>query len=145
MTARSKGQAVVEFAFVAPFLVILTLSTMYAGILFMDYIQYSNAARSAARDISLTDGFDKKRELVNDINAQKETLLNRYANQLTNLYNASWEAKLLKEDGKDATDESDASDVQISISLSINNGPDLIILPDNLKTIVYKMTLERKS
>ena len=49
---RQKGQTLVEFAFVVPILIFLFLSIMYLGIMFMEYLQYSNAARDAARDIA---------------------------------------------------------------------------------------------
>ena len=50
---RQRGQAAVELAFIAPMFFLIFFSVIYAGILFMDYLQFSNAARAAARDITL--------------------------------------------------------------------------------------------
>ena len=145
MTARSKGQAVVEFAFVAPMLVILTLTTIYVGIAFMDYSQYNNAARAAARDISLTDGFSDKKKLVNDINAQKKTLLKRYATQLTSFFTPTWSAVFLDKEGNKTTDKTEAYDVQVSIDLERESFSDVLenlhFLPKNFP-IVFTMRLE---
>ena len=50
---KQKGQGIVEFALVVPMLAALGIAIVYVGIMFLDYTQYSNAARDAARDISI--------------------------------------------------------------------------------------------
>ena len=52
MIMRQKGQTLIEFAFVAPIVVFLFLSILYFGTMFMEYIQYNNAARDAARAVA---------------------------------------------------------------------------------------------
>jgi Flp pilus assembly protein TadG len=54
---KQKGQGIVEFALVVPMLAALGIAIVYIGIMFLDYTQYSNAARDAARDISLQTKF----------------------------------------------------------------------------------------
>ncbi len=71
---KQKGQSLVEFALIVPMLVALGLSVIYIGLLYVDYTQYSNAARDAAREISIladisSDYFQKA----------KKTDLERYA------------------------------------------------------------------
>ena len=150
MNIRQKGQATVEFALVVPILIFIFLSIIYIGILFMDYIQFSNAARDAARDISLQAGTEAnaatlRSDLASKINAQNSETLNRYAVQLTNLYTPTWSATFLDSDG-DSVSAAKASDVQITIVLKREALPSALealhILPTQLKTITYKMKLE---
>ena len=145
MTDWRKGQSMVEFALVVPMLVFLFLGIMYLGITFMDYTQYNNAARDAARDISLQSDFNAKKDLVNKIK-NNTAQVKRYATQLTTLYTATWHAEFLDKDGNPTNDQQKALDVHIAIDLARPALPqvleDLDILPTNLKTIEYKMSLE---
>ncbi|MBR1580822.1 MAG: pilus assembly protein [Selenomonadaceae bacterium] len=149
MTDWRKGQSMVEFALVVPMLVFLFLGIMYLGITFMDYTQYNNAARDAARDISLQSDFNAKKNLKDKINSKNNAAqVKRYATQLTTLYTATWHAEFLDKDGNPTTDQQKALDVHIAIDLARPALPqvleDLDILPTNLKTIEYKMSLENK-
>ena len=150
MLNRQRGQATVEFALVIPILIYLFVSILYIGITFMDYIQYSNAARDAARDISLqagttSDAATLRKNLAAKINSQDSDTLDRYAVSLTNLYSPTWSATFLDAYGDEVSAEK-AADVQISIALKRDALPtaleNLNILPKELKTINYKMSLE---
>ena len=48
-----KGQGLLEFAFVLPFLILIMFGLFYAGMLFSDYIELNNLARMAAREASV--------------------------------------------------------------------------------------------
>ena len=50
---RQKGQAVVEFALVVPFLFMLLFGVIFSGLLFADYMTLNNAARSSAREAAI--------------------------------------------------------------------------------------------
>ena len=50
---RQKGQAIVEFAIVFPFLLMLLFGLIFSGLVFSDYMTLSNAARSSAREAAL--------------------------------------------------------------------------------------------
>ena len=143
---RSKGQSIVEFAFIAPMLVFMLISIIYVGITFLDYTQYNNAARDAARDISLQTQFENKKKLVDRINKPDPELLKRYATHLTNLYTATWHAALVDDSGSETGDKSKAEDVHITINLERDELPSIFeslhILPKHLKAIEYKMKLE---
>ncbi len=56
-----KGQGLLEFAFVLPFLILIMFGLFYAGMLFSDYIELNNLARLAAREAAVvsTDDWDK--------------------------------------------------------------------------------------
>ena len=44
-----KGQGLVEFALILPFLMLVIFGLMYLGLMFSDYIALNNIAREAAR------------------------------------------------------------------------------------------------
>lgn len=50
---RQRGQAVVEFALVLPFFLMLLFGILLSGLLFADYMTLSNVARSSAREAAL--------------------------------------------------------------------------------------------
>ncbi len=143
--SRQKGQTLVEFAFIFPMFICIFLSIIYIGILFLDYTQYNNAARDAARDISLVQVADTRDVIIKEINEEKNTnhakRLERYANPLTTLYTPTWKAEIIKEDGKEV-------DVQVTINLKLTGVKtgsylkDWGVLPEELIPIVYKMRLE---
>lgn len=50
---REKGQSLVEFAFVFPFVIMLIFAIIYSGMLFYDYSTLSNLARSSTREAAI--------------------------------------------------------------------------------------------
>ncbi len=50
---RQKGQSIVEFAVVLPFLLLIVLGIMYSGFIYSDYEAINDLARMAARDASV--------------------------------------------------------------------------------------------
>lgn len=154
---KEKGQGLVEFAVILPLLIMLTISIIYIGAMFLDYQQYSNAARDAARDISLqtktTDNataYAQRENMVKQLNGEVDggdELKKRYVNPITSLYQPTWTAQLLKSDGQPATNDSEAVDVQIKISLKRSEGAlvfgnFMTVLPEELKPIIFNMKLE---
>ena len=140
MAVRNKGQTIVEFALVVPMMVLIFLTTIYAGITFLDYLQYNNAARAAARDISITSS-GSRANLIDNINKQEEATLKRYATPIAKLYSPNWTAEFLDEAGNHTDDETKAYDVHINITLS-RDKEILNFLPKNLKSIDCQMRLE---
>lgn len=122
-----KGQSTVEFAFVVPFLVFLFLALVYGGMLFMDYIQYNNAARAIARDFAFSQ------------NENTEALKEKYFNPLTSLYQPVLEPPAIDEDNKQVT-------VTISLTRTVNLGffDEIGFPPAKLKDIVYTMPIEEE-
>ena len=99
----------------------------------MDYIQYSNAARAAARDIALERDSTKRSYLIKD-----KTKLKNHAKPITTLYNADFEAKE-SEDGKniEVTVRLERNDEDFPLLLNKFNFP-----PKELVPISYTMPLE---
>ncbi len=53
MRLKEKGQAIVEFAIILPFLIMFVLGIMYGGFLYSDYEALNDLARTIARDASM--------------------------------------------------------------------------------------------
>ncbi len=51
--SKEKGQGLIEFAFVFPFVIILLFGIIYAGIMFYDYASLSSIARSSTREAAI--------------------------------------------------------------------------------------------
>ena len=146
---NQKGQSAVEFAIILPLFFTLVLAVLYSGIMFMDYIQFSNAARAAARDIALAsnktdnNGNNNGQEIINKLNEQDETYIKKYAVQLTSLYTATFDVnpKTLQ-----------STDVRVIVTVNFTrndeNFPNLLyemnFPPKNLGSITYTMPLEKE-
>ncbi|MBQ7705756.1 MAG: pilus assembly protein [Selenomonadaceae bacterium] len=140
---KQKGQGMVEFAVILPFLIFLTLSIIYTGAMFMDYIQYNNAARDAARDISLKQSKYSRTIVANNINNNADSY-KEYAAPVTGLFTPTMHADFVDVDGNTVPEES-AQDVKVTITLiPIEfNEPfkTFMFLPEI--PIVYKMKIEK--
>lgn len=140
---KQRGQAMVEFAFIVPFLIVLFLALVYGGLLFMDYIQYNNAARAIARAAAFeAAGFEEGK---NFDDSDKAKFAAEKFNPLTSLYTA--EISDLK-----MNKSPDGSTVSVTIKLTRNkdlklfhiltDDEDIQFPPKNLKPIVYTMPVE---
>ena len=50
---KQRGQAIVEFALVLPFFLMLFFGIVYSGLLYSDYLTLTNLARESARSASI--------------------------------------------------------------------------------------------
>ena len=129
---KQKGQSIIEFALIAPIFFFMCFFMIYMGMLFMDYLQFSNAARTAARDIAIASTAEERTKIIDELkdadNDQHQNRVSRYANQLTKLYDPTF----------DVNDEGDSVTVSINLKLAV----DLKILPEELKPIKYVMKKE---
>ena len=83
--SREKGQSLIEFALIIPFFFAMCFGMIYGGIMFLDYLQYNNASRAVAREISLTTTQNDRDKMKADF----ENKSSERINQLTNLYTAT--------------------------------------------------------
>ncbi len=140
---KQRGQAVVEFAFVVPFLIFLFLALVYGGFLFMDYIQYNNAARAIARAAAFEAANFEEGKNFED--SDKAKFAAEKFNPLTSLYTAKI---------SDLQISSDGSTVSVKIELERNkdltlfhiltDDEDIQFPPKYLKPITYTMPVENK-
>ena len=149
---KEKGQGLVEFAIIVPFLMALSIAIIYLGAMFLDYTQYNNAARDAARDISLQSGSDTdaaklRNDIVTKLKGQDTATLAKYATPMTSLYKATWSAIFYK-DATTQNNASGATDVEVTINLHLDKQAggllaDWGVLPSDLKPITFRMALEK--
>lgn len=144
---KQRGQAVVEFAFVVPFLIFLFLALVYGGLLFMDYIQYNNAARAIARAAAFeAANFEEGKTDFDD--SDKEKLAAEKFNPLTSLYTA--EISTLQKNSSDSNPNEFTVTVEITLTRNkdlklfhiLTDDEDIQFPPKNLKPIVYTMPVE---
>ncbi len=149
---KEKGQGLVEFAIIVPFLIALSIAIIYLGALFLDYTQYNNAARDAARDISLQAGTESnaatlRNSIVKSIKEQDPTTLAKYATPMTSLYKATWSVIFYNGTSTQST-ATNATDVEVTINLHLDKQAGGLlaewgVLPSDLKPITFRMALEK--
>lgn len=130
--SREKGQSLVEFALIIPFFFAMCFGMIYGGIMFLDYLQYNNASRAIARDISLTTTQNDRDRMKTDF----ENKSSERINQLTNLYTATPKVDI------------STNDVTVTVKLERNEEDLPAVLnwinfpPKNLNPIKIVMPLE---
>lgn len=128
---RQRGQSVVEFALMAPIVCLLIFGGIYGGIMFMDYLNFSNEARTVARQIAVADD-TRRAELLEkykwDGTSDKQTFARFYTVTV-----------------RATTNDTDAI-VQVDFNRDNKDLPTVVYLigfpPKDFK-IVYRMQLER--
>ncbi len=139
---KQKGQSAVELAIILPTFFTFIFAIIYTGIMFMDYIQFSNAARSVARDIALEKNPTARSEIIKEIKGEivkDKKYLDRYVNPITTLYNTKFDANPIN----------DEKDIEVTVSFERNDENFPLLLdelnfpPKNLNPIKYTMPLEK--
>ena len=130
--SRQKGQSLIEFALIIPFFFAMCFGMIYGGIMFLDYLQYNNASRAVARDISLTTTQNDRDRMKADF----ENKSSERINQLTNLYTATPKVDISTNDVT-VTVELERNEEDLPAVLNWINFP-----PKNLNPIKIVMPLE---
>ena len=115
---RQRGQTAVEFALMAPIIFLLIFGMIYGGIMFMDYLNFNNYARTIAREVSLTTNSTDRAELVKKYNGYKGE---------AGVYLVTVEV----------TDDSE----DVTVTINFTRGNSFLVLPKEFN-IVYSMKLE---
>ena len=115
---RQKGQSAVEFALMAPIVFTLILGMIYGGVMFMDYLNFNNWARTIAREISLAQS-DERQALMDKYNT--------FTDKLAGVYKVSVNVT------------TDAEDVTVNVDFTREES--FLMMPKEFG-IVYKMKLE---
>lgn len=128
----------VEFALMAPIVFMMIFGMIYGGIMFMQYMHYSNAVRTAAREIAVSATDDR-----DDTKTAKEQWL-------TNLWKSEVGTRFYTPTVKINPD--DNGDVVINVTFYMNNAeynslPNILksleFPPRSIKAIEYRMKLEQ--
>lgn len=146
---RQRGQTMIEFALMFPFMALFIFGMIYGGIMFMDYLNLSNDARAVARQIAVAS--DKASAITK---YQTKTGEEVTGNSLSRFYNINMTAKFVKqnESGEDeeATDATSANDVVVTVTFKRDNTdlPWVVYksgIPPEYFALKYRMKLENNS
>ncbi|MBQ6297314.1 MAG: pilus assembly protein [Selenomonadaceae bacterium] len=169
---KQHGQSAVEFALMAPIIFMMIFGMIYGGIMFMQYMHYSNAVRTAARQIAvIRNSTDREKMRVSQANWLKDLWEEEIS---VKLYKPAVNIEIVtnyKDDGdstaetqtnetqagETSTDETStdektvlSKDVVIDVTF-VRVGDIPVILdmvdfpPKTIKTIEYRMRVEESS
>ena len=103
---KQRGQSAVEFALMSPVVLLLIFGAIYGGIMFIQFMNYSNEARRIARDIAVT-AAPQRGALVAKYNGMN----NFEGRTLGGIYKVELTTQLIK-DGEPA-DSNEAEEVHV--------------------------------
>ena len=141
---KQQGQAALEFALIAPLVCLLIFGGIYGGIMFIDYLNFSNEARAVARQIAVAS--DKAAAIAPYSTGGATT----DGKSFERFYNVTMTAVFIKEDGTEQPASEGAEDVKVTVNFTRDNKdlPWIVYKvgfpPENFK-IVYRMKLEANS
>ena len=159
-----RGQTMIEFALMLPFMALFIFGMIYGGAMFMEYLNFSNNARQIAREVSVLDNIDKREEIIksysDDGKDGEKTFASFYTAKREIFY--TYEQQEKKDtDGKVVTDPETGEtvyedntkkpvDVVVTVTFTRENAdlPNVLkwvgFPPKEIKPIVYRMRLEQK-
>lgn len=138
---RQRGQTMIEFALMLPFMALFIFGMIYGGAMFMEYLDFSNQARQIARDIAVLSNEEERADLVDNY---KETA------KFTRFYNMERTIYFVNEYDEIVGDASDGYNVKVTVTFTRDNKdlPNILkwigFPPETIKPIVYYMKLEKK-
>jgi len=128
---RQRGQSAVEFALMAPIVFGIIFAMIYGGIMFMDYLNYNNYARTIAREVSLASA-DKRSEIIQKYNGwQNED----YAR--SGVYRVKINVDIESLDKNKENED-------VVVTIEFRRKESFLVLPSEFD-IVYRMSLEPPS
>ena len=126
-----------EFALVMPMIALFIFGMIYGALIFVDYMDFSNQARTVARQVAVMD--EEKRSAEFDATPQE---ISKFAS----FYNVTRKVSLVTNEG-----ETKPADVLVEIDFTRNNEdlPNVLkwigFPPETIRPIIYKMKLEYKN
>ena len=115
---RQRGQSAVEFALMAPIVFGIIFVMIYGGIMFMDYLNFNNYARTIAREVSLASA-DNRKNIMDKYNKFYEE---------AGVYGVSFNVET-------------EADEDVVVTVQFRRKNDFMIMPKAFD-IVYRMRLE---
>ena len=138
---RQRGQALVEFAFTTPLMFLMVFGLIYGAVIFMDYLNFSNHARTVAREIAVTTDADRRDSLVADYNTEANSTFARF-------YTVTRKITYRTTDGEEAT-PTDTDTVKYVISAEVKDADGNVTTPektagkDDLLDVVVTVNFDR--
>lgn len=141
---RQRGQALVEFALITPLMFLMVFGLIYGAVIFVDYLNFSNDARTVARRIAVTTNKESRDSLVANYNTDANSKFAR-------VYNVTRKITYRTTDGEEATPtEDDATDtVKYVISAEVKDADGNVTTPektagkDDLLDVVVTVNFDR--
>ena len=145
---KQRGQSAVEFALMAPIIFMMIFGMIYGGIMFIEYMHYSNAVRTAARQIAV----------INNT-TQRESMRQTQKNWLKKLWTEEVSVKLYEPDPEitivsnydDTTNPTTETSKDVIVNVTFVRSDDIPVIlymldfpPKYIKTIQYRMRVEER-
>ena len=130
---KRRGQALVEFALIAPMVFLMIFGLIYGGIMFIDYLNLSNDARTVARQIAVASNKATAIAPYKSTNAEGGKSLSRF-------YKITMTAKFVKIDENGNEEDVPDAEVNSTANVDVDVVVTVIFKRDNkdLPWIVYK-------
>lgn len=135
---NERGQTLIEFALIVPMIALCLFGMIYGALIFVDYLDFSNQARTIARKYAVMNEDDRKEQFDT---TPKEI------SQFASFYKVEQTVYLEKENETDK----DPVDVVVKITFKRDNEslPNVLkwvgFPPEEIRPIKYKMKLEYKT
>lgn len=137
---RQRGQSALEFALMAPLILLIVFGAIYGGIMFMQFLNYSNEARTIARQIAVLPAKAEEGETK----SKRQERVERYNNDdvgALSIYHISVTTVLLKNNTVTTNDDEDAEEV--SVRFEFDHGTEFPFgFPPRHFAASYRMQLE---
>ena len=159
-----RGQTLVEFALILPFMALFIFGMIYGGAMFMEYLNFSNDARQIAREVSVLANADDRENIIESYSDEKtagEKNFSRFYKVKRKIYftyeqqeKKDAAGNVVKDPKTDETVYEDNTNNPIDVVVEVTFQRDNTDLPWVLYTIgfppkeinpiVYRMRLEKK-
>lgn len=141
---RQYGQSAVEFALMAPIVFMMIFGMVWGGIMFMEYLHYSNAVRTAARVVAVADAEERKNAII----IQEKYLNDAYEKEIS--------VKFYKPTANITLEPNEYNPVDAVVNVTFvmedatyNSLPNILkylqFPPRSIKTLNYRMKLEKSN
>ena len=148
---KQRGQSAIEFALMAPIIFMMIFGMIYGGIMFMQYMHYSNAVRTAARQIAVVKNTTQRESMKKSQEdwlkqLWKEEVSIKFYTPTPTVKLVPTEVEVIEEDGVTTT-KIKGQDVVIDVTFEREKNLPVILEmidfpPKTIKTIEYRMRVE---
>lgn len=134
---RQNGQSALEFALMAPIVLLIVFGAIYGGAMFIQFLNYNNEARTIAREVAVANSTDR---------AEKLTKYNGRAVGALAIYDVSLTTVLLKRNDAGEYVPADATDAdadEVFVRFDFDHGHEFPFgFPPRHFAASYRMQLE---
>lgn len=143
---KQRGQSAVEFALMAPIIFMMIFGMIYGGIMFMEYMHYSNAVRTAARQIAVSNETNRKDMIKN----QEAWLTNLWEEEAgVKFYEPKVKIEIENNYATDDTEKKTLLSKDVVVNVTFWRAADIPVIldvidfpPKTINTIQYRMRVE---